>query len=130
MALDDRDRPVGELPNRVESDSFDLCSQGLGADNENRSARVQLGGEQVRRALGAGHDVIGLGGETHRVQMLGHLGRVAGCVVGDVQGAGPHGGEGLDRSGRGFLTAEHGPVEVEKQAIVLLYKCAHVNPAP
>ena len=89
-----------------------------------------MGRQQARRALGAGHDVVGLGGETHRVQMLGHLGRIAGRVVGDVKGAGAHGGEGLDRSGGGFLTAEYGPVEVEEQAIVLLYKCAHVNPAP
>ena len=43
--------------------------------------------KQVRRALGAGDDVVGLGRESHRMQVLGHLGRAAGRVVGDVQGA-------------------------------------------
>ena len=89
-----------------------------------------MGRQQARRALGAGHDIVGLGGETHRVQMVGHLGRFAGRVVGDVKGAGTHSREGLDRSGGGFLSAEYGPVEVEEQAIVLLYQCAHVSPAP
>ena len=128
--MDDRDWPVGELPNRVEPDSSDLGGQRVGADDENRCVGGQLGCQQARGALGAGHDVVGFGGKTHFVQMLGHLGRIARRVVGDVQGAGAHGGEGLNRSGGGFLTAENGPVEVEEQAIVLLYKCAHVNPAP
>ena len=84
----------------------------------------------MRRTLGTGDDVFGCGGETHRAQMLGDLVGTAGGVVGDVQRAGGDGRQGVDGAGRGFVAAEYGAVEIEKQAIVFLHKGGHVSRAP
>ena len=70
------------------------------------------------------------GREAQLLQVLGHLGRAAGRVVGDVQGARADGGQCFDRTFGGFMPAEHGAVEVEQQAIMFLHKRTHVSSAP
>ena len=83
--------------------------------------------QETGGALCTGDDVVGLCAEPHGTQVLGNLIGCARGVVGDVQGASGHRSERVDRARRGFVTPEHGAVEVEKQAIVFLRKGCHVR---
>ncbi len=102
----------------------------IGANDENRRSGLQLVLEQSGGALGTGDDVVGLGGETHVAQVLGDLCGPAGGVVGDVERPRADRRERLDGAGGRFVPAEHGAVEVQKQAIMFLRKGAHVRQAP
>ena len=87
MALHHRDRAVRPLPNGFEADLSDFGGQRIGADDENRRAGLQLFLQQAGGALGAGHNVVGLGRETHGAQVLCDFGGPAGGVVRDVERA-------------------------------------------
>lgn len=61
--------------------------------------------------------------------MGSHIVGGAGGVVGDEQFANLRGIEGVDGTFGRRVTAEHGAVQIEQQAIMLLHKGCHVRPA-
>ena len=130
MSLHDGDRTVGPLPDGRQAHFPDFGRKRISADDEDRRCGLQLHGKQPGGALSAGDDVVGLGCEAHRTQVLGDFGRSAGGVVGDEQYPGADDGQRLDGAGRGFMSAEDRAVEVEEQAIVVLRKRTHVRRAP
>jgi hypothetical protein len=114
MSLYDGDRTVGPLPDGLEAHFPDFGRKRIGADDEDRRSGFQLFLQQPRGALSAGDDVVGLGREAHRTQVLGDFGRSARGVVGHEQRPGADYGQSFDGARRGFMAAEDGAVEVEK----------------
>jgi hypothetical protein len=114
MSLHDGDRTLGPLTDGHQAHFPDFRRKRIGADDEDRRSGLQLLGQQPRGALRAGNDVVGLGSEAHRTQVLGDFGRSAGGVVGDEQYPGADHGQGLDSAWRGFMAAEDRAIEVEK----------------
>ena len=118
------------MPHRRKADAADLGGQRVGADDQHLSGLRQLLGEQSGGALRAGDDIVGFRGEAQLTQVLGDLLGAAGRIVGHEQDPGFDGGQCLDGAVGGRMPAEHGAIEVEQQAIMLLRKGAHVRRAP